>query len=131
MVWASLVLSWNLRLASGLASYREQTQGRAERRMHARNFLSLVSLFLRLCRYSFVLRGSSRVEPALWKENARGNARRIMLEGNEMVCLRLEKGNLPSRTKRDKMDVAKATMLFWYFSLAFGPGISLNFLFKK
>lgn len=49
-----------------------------------------------------------------------------MLEGKEMVCLRLEKGKLPSRTKRDKMDVTKATMLFWYFSLAFGPGIPFN-----
>lgn len=49
-----------------------------------------------------------------------------MLEGKEMVCLRLEKGKLPSRTKRDKMDVTKATMLFWYFSLAFGPGPPFN-----
>lgn len=59
-----------------------------------------------------MLRGSSRVEPVWWKENARGNARRIMLEGNEMVCLRLEKGNLPSRTKRDKMDVGVVGVSF-------------------
>lgn len=42
-----------------------------------------------------------------------------------------KKRKLPSRTKRDKMDVDVVGVLFWYFSLAFGSEISLNFLFKK
>ena len=37
-----------------------------------------------------------------------------------------KKMKLPSRTKRDKMDVDVVGVLFWYFSLAFGSKISFN-----
>ena len=45
------------------------------------------------------------------KENAR-RKRDSMLEAEK-------KRKLPSRTKRDKMDVDVVGVLFWYFSLAF------------
>lgn len=37
-----------------------------------------------------------------------------------------KKMKLPSRTKRDKMDVDVVGVLFLYFSLAFGSEISFN-----
>lgn len=46
------------------------------------------------------------------KENAR-RKRDSMLEAEK-------KRKLPSRTKRDKMDVDVIGVLFWYFFLAFG-----------
>ena len=46
------------------------------------------------------------------KENAR-RERASMLEAKK-------KRELPSRTKRDKMDVDVVGVLFWYFFLAFG-----------
>ena len=52
------------------------------------------------------------------KENAR-RKRDSMLEAEK-------KRKLPSRTKRDKMDVEVVGVLFWYFSLAFGSKISFN-----
>ena len=57
------------------------------------------------------------------KKNAR-RKRGSMLEAEK-------KRKLPSRTKRDKMDVDVVGVLSWYFSLAFWFEISLNFLFKK
>lgn len=46
------------------------------------------------------------------KENAR-KKRDSILEAEK-------KRKLPSRTKRDKMNVDVVGVLFWYFSLAFG-----------
>ena len=42
-----------------------------------------------------------------------------------------KKRELPSRTKRDKMDVDVVGVLFWYFSLAFGVGIFIKQILEQ
>lgn len=50
-----------------------------------------------------------------------------MLERKRDSMLEAEKKRkLPSRIKRDKMDIDVVGVLFWYFSLAFGSGFLLN-----
>ena len=57
------------------------------------------------------------------KENAR-RKRDSMLEAEK-------KRKLPSRTKRDKMDVTRAVMSLWYFFLAFESEFFIKHILER
>ena len=108
-------------LASGRECYRKSIQGRAERCMHARNSSSLASLLLRLCRYSIMLGRRLPSRACLrWRDMRKARKKENARKKRDSILEAEKKRKLPSRTKRDKMNVDVVGVLFWYFSLAFG-----------